>query len=1699
MARQVPIDPEKDRPRGTSEFGEDVIGSGDKPAAPVRDVPLNDPTPASPDNPPGDVPFDEGQFDRSAQRAQGATEAEIGARSLFESNVDIIPSIYAKDEGAVKPSPDAAANQAYAEALIFNDPRSYEDRKARNESGLVQDEALLALMDEQLRQDKSITGVLRPEHFLSLTPEEQQETLARELFRVNQRKMSPRTFALITMLTAGRGRTTMPEFEQAYRDTDLIDLSRRAAAMSKQARATAERDVNQFVATQGFKGIVDAVTDVTLQDMTPIFPLLSRWGIINALGKEAGVEMRGWGGFWIGSGRAALREGLVDMTPEEFVDAERAMIQLLTEWRTDPVMSKLITKYAVLETLEAVFTDDVFDGASALNKWDVWAGNAETLLEGLFSVVILAKAGTNVVQAITKTKQVAVRNAASVSDPAVGGQLDELLQDDKLALEFVAGTDETVPAMLPRPAMMINDVDELPQSTKDTVLKSERVRSEILESSDNITGSQLSAADRTNAINREIKDLDLNDGAHVQGKMNTLSMKENGTGFNMRVVVGESAEGGYTSIDDAMDAVKDIDPHLETVTISRVNGKGVLEPVFESAEDFARALVKGEVDASTAGRIGGADGAADETFYLVYDRERFWHTIDKEAFTAETFQSGGIVPRALLSPNAKFGDEIYGNFLRAYMGEQVLLKNFDIMFEPFYRLGKEDKKFVASAFEWMEDFGKNNGRAPDINEIRTYYDGITEAQLNGMVALRTGMDTMHELFNRRLFRDWQALGFKTARPADNTHATFHGKVLERGDAGGGQVLDPETGKMVTLSARELDDLHNAGGRVMELDMPITAANETRHQATRVLLREGTYEVGELSTRPLVYHPGYSMRFYDDPYFIVKETSGIKLNGSTRSSANSVSSEAIRTAGTQAEAESFARRAAKRDQAKGVEDTEWKVVRANDLDQTESTLFQKQAIHREGRLFWDQRNFDRLPDVNGNRATLEDPVRSLERGIGQAARQLTHEDLLKSIKNAWLNDYGHLLGGQPDLVRRFDLKELSDRLKKLRRNTPDGVETKQIQQAKELIDYMRLIEGTESAVIPALREAALNVAVSVNRWTDPSKASGKVLKVGTLGVSTLVRGKRIEQLAMTMDPFRAMRSVAFNVFMVFRPVRQALLQSSQIAYLAALDPLYAASPRLFMDAYGLRRGLAQLRKSGYDDGMSVKAFAKKMGISEKEYRVLLREFDRSGVLDLVDVHSFSGGAGRFRKTALPVNDSPLGTVGYKARQTGRAVRDWMQNVGFNFGERNNLTFTYNLALRRTMKRNKYDSLLEMTRKDWDDLKVEASNLALGMVRPNNFGYQTGAIGVATQFLSFSHKAMLGLLGANPAIKGTDALRIALGTYLLYGANMYGARELSESLLKDIGMSDQNVPGTSFSLVDLISGGIIDTVFNQLGDMSTKDWKDVDLGFLAPGVDFPRMWDMQLRNIMEQPTKVAFGPFGNIASNVLQTFDIIDAIHNGQPDLDPADKFVRSAFVLGMAPLPFFNDTVKAYYGYKMGIWYSAAHEPLPLRTTMNGLIARGAFGARTKEELAYYGTQRAFWEDKNDYNNAVQGTKKVIQQMVSLFYNGTMTREQLMNNLGGLINLYEDMPEGTRIQFLMDVMEGTKIQNDLVTDSIYHQIVTEALANQRFSSFQEIEDLVDRFVDIAPEKRAQLKQMLRDAHASRIQVDKQALEELENGN
>jgi hypothetical protein len=374
--------------------------------------------------------------------------------------------------------------------------------------------------------------------------------------------------------------------------------------------------------------------------------------------------------------------------------------------------------------------------------------------------------------------------------------------------------------MLPKPATeFVDNIDELPEGTKETLARSERTRSEILETTDGFTGAGLNVKDEANTITKTLRELDIADGHHVMPRMSTVRMFEDETGFQVEAIVGETAERGWKSIEDVADDVLQLDPNLDRMEIVRVGPDGTLMPVFKDREEYLRSVFARKFPQSAA-----PNPPFRQDFYVRYKQDRFWHTADKQSMLPDSLLNSGWIPRFLLPPNAKFGDEIYGSFVRSYMGEQALTRDLEFMFNPYYKLGAEDKSLVNHIYEWSEDFAKDMvgrgevGRAPTLSEVMSQFDGLTEDQLNGIVAMRDGMDTMHELFNRRLYREFNALRYKTARPDVATMPTYHGKVLERGEVPNAKYLDPSTGELKSMSNVDLDNLYNAGGRVMKVDV-----------------------------------------------------------------------------------------------------------------------------------------------------------------------------------------------------------------------------------------------------------------------------------------------------------------------------------------------------------------------------------------------------------------------------------------------------------------------------------------------------------------------------------------------------------------------------------------------------------------------------------------------------------------------------------------------------------------------------------------------------------------------------------------------------------------------------------------------------------------------------------------------------------------
>jgi len=1603
------------------------------------------------------------------ETAGGRLSSPMSRDILFEAGVIGSPEVPTYDEAI-------ATDRAFTETEALNDPASINRRIETQTHGNVED-LMISVMTQQY-QLQGIPDFGAVESLKGMEGPQKTKTLNAMAWHLDWRKAGTRNAALMFLYGSQGDNVRLAPVEQfdGWRRDALSgnDLSQIIDRTTNIQLLQGRNDVSQFMDMHEYDSAGHMFASATVGELTPVVNMLAKIGVsrtmLNAIGGPPAQGFKNWSH---GEINAIIRKRLHDMGPDQRNDAIRSMAEDVNQLEKSG-WGWAISRYSVRQQFDSVFTTPMLSGSEHKDDMDRWMGNMEVAFEALFTAFIAVKAVKAGTKLMTKgfyaaDTLTAVKTATAAGDMKTAARLQEILQDDVIAAKFGLEAGEQVPMMLPKPHVdFVDNVAELAESTKQQLIRTERQVDEILTSTEHFTGAGLNVKDKSNVITKTIEKMDMVDEATIQPRMSTIRMFENETGFRIEAVVGETAERGYKSIEDVSDAVMRYDPLLENMEIVRVGAKGTLEPVYKDGKEFFRATANRRFPASTA-----PNPPYRQDFYIRYKQDRFWNQADKQSFLSKSLlNAGSRLKNWFIAPNAKFGEEIYGSFLKNYMSEQQLVGNLENLFVPYYKLSQGGKKNAAKLYEWGEDFAKDMvtkgdvGRAPTLKEVMTQFQDVTTKELEGYIALRRGMDAMHELFNRKLYREWQSQGYLTARPLAKDMPTYHGKPLARDhkDLKGVSFLDPNTGDVVRLSKSQIDDLYNTGGQVLKLDMAVDSAKSARSQSDLVIVARPGYTVGELSMRPVKHMPNYTIRFYDDPYYVIKRTEGMKLNGKLRTGERAISDEAVFTAGTESEG------LVKVGRMEAEDGVSWHVIPARDINSTESVLLQKQALQRQGRLFWDERNADRLPDVYGNRARLMDPVKALERGIAIASRQLAGEDLLKSMKGAFISEFKAIPGVKPGMFESEPMDGIVKRMKVLRNNTLDKAEGAKLTRGIELVNYFRLLEGVDVAAVPAMRKAAQGVATAVTRW---------------VGANRFTRG--FEKYAQTLDPFRTMRSVAFNAFMVFRPVRQAILQSAQIGFLAPLAPVYVGSGAVFKDALLLRRGLAKRMKSAYDDGITSSVAAKGMGMSKAQYAKVIEQFDRSGLMRIVDVHSFGGGARLSKQTAGPTELT--GYVGYKARALKDTVQGGLQKWGFNFGENNNLTFTYALALKRAQKAHGKD-VLKYSQKAWDDISADASNMALGMVRVNNFAYQQGALGVATQFLSFSHKAALALLGQNPALRG-QAIKLLAGTYLLYGANMYGARDWAEERLTVMGLKDMAIPGIEGgTLVDLLSAGLVDTTFNKLWSLGSADYKDIDFGFLAPGFDFNRILLDNLESLaMDSVLDTAFGPFGNIFSKTLTQFDYVNNVIRGNPDMTETDKFVHTTNAMMRGVFPAYNDAMAAYTGYQLGVWLDNSGDATQIRATYNGMIARGLFGGRTKEELALYAIDNKLWEDESEVRDIVRKNQQWLNRIANEVHGGRMDAHVMRSNLRLLATLYEGWPEANRQEILQRSLIET-INNE---PSPLSKLITGVDANFVGPDY---EAYIDRMVDIPPAQREELKIILRDAYAGKIAVDQKVLERIE---
>jgi len=1646
----------------TSAWGQTVEEQVDKrETTPIRDVPIlgdtgyYDKKETILDDT-HNVPFDPAMIEQQREGARARGNAEGEATPLLENKsmfADVKPLLY--DDKPKPPRTSAgAANLAQIETLGSDDPSQFQQRMNNNAAGNGaidgNDMSIEGTVIGEIKRQYEEGFLLENPQLELLESDNDDEKLDRLSFWVEQldvKKMSGMSYIATKLLLAGGGQLPSHVAGKYEREHTFAEIQSMRQQDIDEQNKLSRRIIDDFVAQQGWADKASAVWDVAIQEMTPVYNVLSKVGLLREMLSAMDVPSEDQPMFFIGEARQQIRDTLVAMNPKERQKAFRDIVAAVEKLQSNPETEAFLRTFNVLEQFEAIFQEGVLTGDDSSDSFDRFFGNFESAAEGLFSVLAGVRMGSKGFRALFRAG-----DSLTVGRTArkVGNREQQLKHetyvDGKLAEEMgLAPGEATTVSKLARPEELVDERTIHLPGVEHATARADVLEGEILLAHRGRLSRILSTEDKVMAVRGEMAKLELGDHARMAPAMSTID--DVGDGALIKAVIAKDGTSGWNSVDELIPDLLHLDPQLENVTVMRRGPDGTLVDTGLDAESLARVVTmdlknmtdaqlisrsadldKGSIEflmleREAAKRAGDTTRSVDEIlgdeFFLQHEQFRAWHITDKVAFGADTVRHTRM-PDWFLTPNARFGDNLVESFQENYNIQERVTRLFDQMYEPYYTLGLKDKRKVNSMYEWSEEWAKEQGRAPDLIDFHAEFGDLPRAQVEGLVALRRGMDTQFEVFNRRLFLEWKAQDFKTIKSSDPELARYHGKQVDVENAKGGEYFDPVTQEMRVLDDAAIEGIYGDGGTLIKLEVPIDVPGSNGRVKTTVVIADGKdYKVGELSHNPLEYYPGYNYRFYDDPYFITKQTDGITIDGVARAGKES-QSDAFRTAGSKLEAERYLSRVANRvvdanGKARWVDKKDPDVVynfeRGRDINQTNRTFREKQSLNTEGRLFWDNRNRDRLLDVNGNQADTMDFTMATERGTALAARQNLEEDVMRAAKNAFDSEFSDLLTKLDNVVvAKTDMGAILKGLTRELNRTSDADEILRLEKAIKLGKYIRQMEGVDSAVIPAMRRLALRAA----QWLDAALGGTRVTR-------------KLEGIAGELDPAARMRTVAFGAFMVFRPFRQALLQMSQPLFLSGIDPVYVLSGKGLIDSQALKRGFIKRYDEAFEDGYSEAWAAKRMGLTKKEYRKLTKELDRSGVVDVVDVHSFAGGTRKWNKIALPKEGSIASNAAYRTKQASAAVTGTLKRVGFDFGETYNKLGTFNVAWRRLMKNKKYKSLLEFTDEDWKQVRLDTENLSLAMTRPNNAAYQSGLLSVTTQFLAFTHRVSLTMMFQNPALTTKEVSKMYAGMFLLYGANMFGGRDMVANHLNSMDLgeyAEQEIPGTGGTLIDLLSAGVVQNVVNKVFSTQFDDWQDVELESFSPVLNVQQFYEMNIGNMLKQPGKTIFGPFGNRFSGMLDAFEFSNNLITGFDEMPPADKFMQIADMLAMEVFPQYDDIQMARLGWEMNKLYSETGESTQLQPTFEALLLRGVFGMRTQDELYAMQMNREVGDQDFQVKSMIRANQRFLKQQMFLYNKGEIGRQEFMDASRIVGHLSKHAPSGR----ITEVLEGSMLDS-----------------------------------------------------------------------
>jgi hypothetical protein len=788
-------------------------------------------------------------------------------------------------------------------------------------------------------------------------------------------------------------------------------------------------------------------------------------------------------------------------------------------------------------------------------------------------------------------------------------------------------------------------------------------------------------------------------------------------------------------------------------------------------------------------------------------------------------------------------------------------------------------------------------------------------------------DAMFMLNDRRLRNSLRRENFQHLQSSDGLWNGFVKRVdpfVVRGSVS--EMYDPVTRSIRTVDPDYIDDLYAHGGYAGRLkyaeSQKVQGGSKTVDYAI-IDPRNGQLPRA-LPSRVLRKIPGYYPRIYKDKFFVqrtLKSGANTTRNGSRVANRN-LEPDTIGTAKSRKDAEATVARMLA-DDPDGIYDYTFKL--SDDLDTSTRSGAELDLARNNGQLFFSERGEHLKNLTSGLESDILDPLESIAATARKISKTYAMEPYLRSAEAEFVRRYGDTVLLPNPVTGKLEVPQL-DQIDALIQSRGNAALDAEVASAKARARHHNFQKGVVGTVERNWRGAMMYLASHFDNITGGRS-------------SRLLLNDRV----LNNDPSRVMRSLGFQAFIVYNPLRQLFMQGAQSLYLAGVDPGYVFG-KMYRDGVAVTMQALAARNGRQTNIASV---AKKLGVDNKEAEAVVDAVVKSGVLDSVDAHQFVNNGLR---SVLGRESVPVAAVSSLSRN--------LKAVGFGLGEQVNLTNSWMVAYRKL----KNSGAIKGAQSIEDRARISslARDYALSMTTSGALAYQRGYLSMMLQFMSFSHKAWLGVLpeflGGNKAFSSAQKAKIFASQVALFGATGAGFTGLAQWGIENFYKGDPLDPDSADKVAQLMAGGLVDYSFNRLLESITEEeGAGVSVsGSIAPLNDPLFTVRDVLVDVFRGETDVAaafLGPSSSVVSKIQKATEAtvgVMRVSDGTLQ-DIGDKLEPWLEIASG-----YSNYTKARFAAKHG-GFDVGNQGLPvISATSQEAFMKGLFGTQTYAEIDFFG-------------------------------------------------------------------------------------------------------------------------------------------------